>query len=125
MRKEPLAPELQALLGEYIAEGLIPSQFQPIGEFDHARRKSIESKAYITWLQKNRDLTVGRDVEVTRTMFLKRHDRSWDPPPLETLEPLIAPEPARGFDTAAASLPKGDAYEPEDLFAEDEPPPLE
>lgn len=126
MKKEPLSRELQERLDGYISEGLIPTVFEPRGENDWERQRSIDSKAYLAWLEKNRDRTAGYDVETTRTIFLKRFEPGWVPPPIEPLEPFIVPEPGKGFDTAAAALPKGDAWEGGvDLFAEDVPPPME
>ena len=127
-KKEPLSNELQHRLDEYIAEGLIPTNFEPRGENDWERRRSIDSKAYIGWLEKNGERTTGHDAETTRTIFLKRFEPGWVPPPPDAIEPLpeLEERAPAGFDTAAAALPKGDAWEGVvDLFVEDVPPPME
>jgi hypothetical protein len=128
LKKEPLSVELQNRMNEYLSEGLIPTNFEPRGESDWERRRSIDSKAYIGWLEKNPERTVGYDVEMARTIFLKRFEPGWVPPPPDPIEPLpeLEERAPAGFDTAAAALPKGDAWEGGvDLFAEDVPPPME
>lgn len=127
-KKAPLSPELEARLGTYQIEGLVDADFQPQGDFDHAKRKSIEARAYTNWVVKNATLCANRDVETVRSMFLNRHDPYWIPPEVEVPVFPTATPTIVGFDHAARALPRGDAWEEaESLFPEpaEVPPPPE
>jgi hypothetical protein len=81
------------LMDEFIAEGLISTEFIPRGETDKERCESIKSKAYVEWLKKTARETCAMSVEECRTAFLERNG---------------GPHQFGGRESA---LPKGDAWE--------------
>ena len=123
--KTQLPAELQSKLAEYQLEGLIQEGFEPLGDSDHARRKSIEARAYTTWIREHGHLS-HLGPEDLRTTFVHRHDPNWAPPGPERKS---WPPALLGFSTAERALPRGDAWEgANSLFlepAEDAPPPPE
>jgi hypothetical protein len=122
VRRDPLSARNQEILDSYIREGLIDGAFIPQGEHDRELLRSIESRAYTTWLDRNRNLCALHGPETCRSAFQMRHNRDWRlPDPVFEPLPLLA-KPAPDFTPARSILPRGDAWEPPD---EDIPPPAE
>lgn len=120
MKRDALSSENQTILSEYVLEGLIEDQFQPQGESDREKRRSIEAKAYTTWIRQHPHLCFLPPEELRET-FCRRHTT---PEPLEPamLSLPVAAPPIK----SDRALPRGDAWEaPEPKPAEDEPPPPE
>jgi len=119
------------LLSRYQSEGLVERDWEPLGDTDREHRSSIESKAYMTWLDRNQEACSCRHPETCRSMFQNRHNPNWSPPERVPVVEIVARAPAlpevQGFDRPSPSLPIGDLwqeYEPQPA-EEDIPPPAE
>jgi hypothetical protein len=121
-----MTPENATLLETYRLEGLIDEDFKPIGDTNAQIRSSIECRAYVAWIKKNGALCGNHGPETCRSAFQMRHDPQWTMPPIE-LAPIPETRPApTGWARPDPVLPRGDAWEGNELEpAEDLPPPPE